>query len=937
MGERMNPWMILNIEKTDDKDAVKKAYMQMLKKNNPEDDPEGFQKIRQAYENALAEIEGKKDGPSMSAPVAGFIKKMEELYKNFPKRIVQSNWEELFRDDVCLHLELEDELLFFVLDFFAVNSLLPAYVWQIVIKKLNIEAQKEKLKVQFGPGYIDYILGFMKGGTQIFDYELFDTSQEKDFDRAIFLRGDICYHLDGKNVDEAEKLLKELEELEIHHPNFLLENARFLALKNEPAKALEIVENLFEKYDFKKNSYAMFVKGSILMAFDDEEHLNQSAEVCRTILTEYPDYYYVQDVLMEVLIKLGKLEEALDYVMDEILAKYPSSPAMGHAARVNDLLMKKNEEKYAQNPKDNDTVMALADNFIKSHRYENAYDLLMKHNDIRTHKYFRILSISCLEKRDYEKAIEYAEQSNNLQPNYGAYLDLTDALTAQKKYTKALETADYAFSLNLPTNGYDIIRKARLFISKSSVCKNLKEYEKAIAVLDSALEINNKIDYVYAIKAEIYKEIGNYNEAIEQAETALSFFPYNVQPYETMVEIFYNSGNPEQVDAIISRAAQFQIDSPGLKFYKACCLSKEKKTDEAMKILSELKNAEEKWAERTFIELYYIYHDDMRKPKNSFDCLTEGLKKLPNNEMLLIRLAEHYKMHKPKKEIDVWKDILRHYPENQTAINRFALILEDSGKPEGAIEFLDKKIMELPQSINLRIRRAFIFKEMEKHKNALDDFFYAEENGKNMRIWWDMNQIYFEIAHIYSTKLNDAPNALKYFELALNENSNDMYTHFYIGNLYTYFYKNHEKAVGYYNAAIELDEGDHMNFYHRGISYQCDGKFDLAKNDFLQVVKMCVSKDLAKSITYHGDYTYMAQAYIMLGEHKKAYTAIKKAASLVKRDGTKKRNCYCIYMVWAQYFQGIGKKNKARKYIEIAVSISNSVMNNDLKSEIYNV
>jgi hypothetical protein len=45
-------WDILRIEPTDDLRAVKRAYARQLKSNSPEDDPEAFQQLRRAYEEA---------------------------------------------------------------------------------------------------------------------------------------------------------------------------------------------------------------------------------------------------------------------------------------------------------------------------------------------------------------------------------------------------------------------------------------------------------------------------------------------------------------------------------------------------------------------------------------------------------------------------------------------------------------------------------------------------------------------------------------------------------------------------------------------------------------------------------------------------------------------------------------------------------------------
>ena len=47
-------WDILEISETTDEDELKKAYRAKLVHTNPEDYPEEFKQLRQAYEQALA-------------------------------------------------------------------------------------------------------------------------------------------------------------------------------------------------------------------------------------------------------------------------------------------------------------------------------------------------------------------------------------------------------------------------------------------------------------------------------------------------------------------------------------------------------------------------------------------------------------------------------------------------------------------------------------------------------------------------------------------------------------------------------------------------------------------------------------------------------------------------------------------------------------------
>lgn len=53
-----NSWHILNIAPTADKKVIRKAYAEQLKQKHPEEDPKGFQELREAYEDALNQVSG---------------------------------------------------------------------------------------------------------------------------------------------------------------------------------------------------------------------------------------------------------------------------------------------------------------------------------------------------------------------------------------------------------------------------------------------------------------------------------------------------------------------------------------------------------------------------------------------------------------------------------------------------------------------------------------------------------------------------------------------------------------------------------------------------------------------------------------------------------------------------------------------------------------
>jgi hypothetical protein len=70
----MNCWQTLGLTATHDQRLIKRAYLARLKESRPEDDPEAFQRVRAAYESALAIASAAEDepiGPSFNLSLAG--------------------------------------------------------------------------------------------------------------------------------------------------------------------------------------------------------------------------------------------------------------------------------------------------------------------------------------------------------------------------------------------------------------------------------------------------------------------------------------------------------------------------------------------------------------------------------------------------------------------------------------------------------------------------------------------------------------------------------------------------------------------------------------------------------------------------------------------------------------------------------------------------
>ncbi len=69
----MDCWNVLQLPDDADERSIKRSYARLLKSCRPDDDAQGFQRLREAYEHALSEARWRADNEGeerVQAPVA---------------------------------------------------------------------------------------------------------------------------------------------------------------------------------------------------------------------------------------------------------------------------------------------------------------------------------------------------------------------------------------------------------------------------------------------------------------------------------------------------------------------------------------------------------------------------------------------------------------------------------------------------------------------------------------------------------------------------------------------------------------------------------------------------------------------------------------------------------------------------------------------------
>lgn len=135
----------------------------------------------------------------------------------------------------------------------------------------------------------------------------------------------------------------------------------------------------------------------------------------------------------------------------------------------------------------------------------------------QTYDYYNNLAKQEFDNKNYQKAIEYCNQSINLQANGWAYWERAAAKANLKNYNGSVD--DYTLALSYYSNA----DKASIYYSRGYNYIDLREYQKAIEDFNQALSNNHeKPADVYWERAVAYDKLGLFQKAIDDYTSAIS-------------------------------------------------------------------------------------------------------------------------------------------------------------------------------------------------------------------------------------------------------------------------------------------------------------------------------------------------------------------------------------------------------------------------------
>lgn len=497
---------ILGIGETKEEDAIKGAYRQKLRLVNPEDDPEGFKQLREAYETAVSyakqnevQNEGTDDTPS-----GLFVQRAAALYASMKGRQDQAAWEALFMDPAFLDLEEEENCREKLITFLMNHYYFPTQIWRILDKGLQIEQEKQKLYEKFPKDFIDFTVRKIQRGED-FEFDQLTGEDDADLDGWIFLFSKAGREEVEKNYASMEETIREAQEKGIDHPGFEMMKARLLQEKGETACADEIVENLLTG----AFGESLNVRYQSAEYFWNSQRRERAIELYQKIKDADRKHYMANRRLAQWNLKQRQYAEAKSCA--NVLLSYPlDEEGKEMVDRINAGLEQELEQKISENPQDLKARIDLGWCYLQDEKTERAIELMEG------------CVPSAQQEKDFVnlmgKVYYYAKQYEKARPIIQRWAALLTEQLPKDAQSREDDCERIATAHSMLSQIYVAFAKGETGAQRDRL------FETAIEELNRAGEAHENPGQEYG-RAQVYMEWQKYEECIRICENLKEKYP----------------------------------------------------------------------------------------------------------------------------------------------------------------------------------------------------------------------------------------------------------------------------------------------------------------------------------------------------------------------------------------------------------------------------
>ncbi|GKX67054.1 tetratricopeptide repeat protein [Inconstantimicrobium mannanitabidum] len=931
----MDNWSILGIDPTKDKALIKQAYMEKLSVFHPEDDPEGFKKLRAAYEALIKSVDEEEEPKEIDfSPEGIWMHRVEELYNDFELRIDEENWRQLLQDPVCFQLDSSEDISNRLLTYFMDYFYIPQKVWIVLDEHFHWLDREEELKENFPENFITFVVNSIKYSDDI-RYDSFSIEEGKDYENFISLYYQMQRAFNNRDDMEKEEfentmndLLEQIEALGIIHPDFIITKIRYNLMTNKIEEARELGEDLIEQYPEDYRVY--FAVAEVEWRSDNIE---KAKELYEKVIATVPNHIGATKGLGDCYSKLKDYEKAKDYYI-EVSERYPYDEYISQCIySTNCELVEYYKEKLKESPEETGIKFSLAWTLFEINKYEECKQvgIEISPGEDDKYQYYDLMGRCSSSLKQYEEALSYFDKWLEDEPENSYVLNNKGyQLQCLGRTEEALE----CYEKGLNTNPESI----NLIVRKAYLLTELERYDEAIDLCDRGIEIDSGVAHLYLYKAKALYNTGRYREAIDNCESEISIYPYFVDTYLIEIKIYFEVGQNEAVLDIIKRVEELQLNNDEILLYKIRTLRKIEKYSEAKELCLDIlkddpKNEDVNYElaivlacegnfekaikfmnasiEANPSEMYKYYsrammYVDLNEDYEAIEEYDYIISKVPDDGEAYRRKADIYRrLGKEKEAIEAYKRTLEVDPKDEYSNNELGEIYSDSGDYQTAVHYFTKQL-EVSESEYYYINRGLAYASMDNIDKAKADY------EKAIAICPDSYSAYNNIGCIYKDN-KEYSKAIEYFEKSVEIEPTFEKGYKNIAKCYVNMDKL-EEAIKAYTRGIEAVPNSESLYYERGRIYKKLEKFDKTVEDY--------KKEL--EITPEDDYLYNDLGVVFEEEIKDYESALKCYLKAIELNSN---NEYAFRNVGDVYYKGLKEYIKAAEYYGKQMEVSPNNLN----------
>ncbi len=679
-------FQVLGIEETKDEAIIKRGYREKLAVTNPEDNPEGFKRLRMAYEEACNYAKSEEaEAVEDESPSGQWVAKAAAIYARMDTRQNVVLWKGLFDEDVFLSLEEEEncrrKLLVFLMDHYK----LPTDVWKLLDEKLNLVEDYVSLKEHFPTDFVSYVVNRCKQGEEI-RFDKFEGEPDADYDLFMQYSNNCWDALCEEQLEQAEEFIQNADDLKIYHPVMEINRAWLFEKQGKLDEAVKQMEKLVEKDP--EDVMALYHLAEILWK---SEQKDRAGEVFEKICTINKKHYMSNVRLTEWYYEKKRYKDAKSCA-EEILSHGVEDDFRELLGKINHELEKDMEAQYLEHP-NLELGLELGWCYLQDGRYSKGIALVRnlaeQVTEEKKSEYRGLMSKLYAESSYYKEAIQMAERweeallerldseqdeesrkkdEDRWVQSYAirAFCYRRMAYKEKENFTKAIECIDKAQKDKEP----DI----NLMLEKAYIYAEMEEPEQCLDICRVLLE-DHRIYAAYATQQEAYRRMWDAEGVLQSGYNCIHYFPDYLRAYERIARVYADLKYDEELKKLLEDAKEKNLQSVYLDAYSYRMTHEIPDNDTLEKKLE------------TFREEYLqkVEEGQLAYYEKGLPLITEYLYWCPGAYMLIERGLFHKAAAQYDKAMEDFSKALDEEPGNPYALNAMAHCFKMKGEYEKAV------------------------------------------------------------------------------------------------------------------------------------------------------------------------------------------------------------------------------------------------------------